>query len=64
MENNQRRKIVINIDGNNKSINNKRVIPNVPKSERQSFEIGFHDIPNFILYLLGVIIIILLYIKC
>lgn len=43
------------------NIGDKRVIPNVPKNERQSFEIGFHDIPNFILYLFGVIIIILFF---
>jgi hypothetical protein len=36
----------------------KITIPNVPKEERESFPIGCHDIPNWMLYTLGVMIIL------
>jgi len=35
-----------------------RIIPNVPKEERSQIEIGCHNIPNWLLYALGIIIVV------
>jgi hypothetical protein len=33
-----------------------RIIPNVPKEERDGIEIGYHNLPNWLLYTFGVVI--------
>lgn len=35
-----------------------KIIPNVPKDERVSFKLGYHNIPNWLLIVFGVIIFI------
>ena len=41
-------------------MNKNRIIPNVPKEEREQIEIGHHNIPNWLLYTFGIIIVIVL----
>lgn len=38
-------------------ISRKIIIPNVPKEERETLEIGYHNIPDWQLYVFGIVII-------
>jgi hypothetical protein len=38
-----------------------RIIPNVPKEERSQIEIGYHNIPNWLLISTGIIIELFLF---
>lgn len=38
------------------------IIPSVPKEDREQIEMGYHSIPNWLLYTLGIVISIGLYV--